>query len=193
MTYARYYKVREKYRKLRSFQTARLLYDITVLFCQRYIDKRSRTFDQMVQAARSGVQNIAEGSVVYATSKLSGIKLMQVARASLEELRLDFEDFLRQRGLALWHAKNTYRKSLMLANCKDVDSVRRWIQQTVAKQMSVEPQKQILNRKTQYAEFSANVALVFLAIACRLLDRNISKLVENYRNYGEFYNFNNRN
>ena len=87
------------YRKLKSFQVAQLVYDLTVRFCDRYIDKRSRTRDQMVQAARSGVQNIAEGSEVSGTSKKMEIKLTQVARASLEELRLDYEDFLRQRGL----------------------------------------------------------------------------------------------
>jgi four helix bundle protein len=85
------------YRNLKSFQVAQLVYDITVRFCSRYIEKKSRTTDQMVQAARSGVQNIAEGSLASATSKKMEIKLTQVARASLEELRLDYEDFLRHR------------------------------------------------------------------------------------------------
>ncbi len=79
-----------------------MVYDATVLFCDRFVDKRSRTHDQMVQAARSGVQNIAEGSMASATSKRTELKLTGVARASLEELLLDFEDFLRQRGLKLW-------------------------------------------------------------------------------------------
>jgi restriction system protein len=90
------------YRKLRSFLTAQIVYDATVIFCNRFIDKRSRTFDQMIQAARSGVQNIAEGSMASATSKKTELKLTGVARASLEELLLDYEDFLRQRGLKLW-------------------------------------------------------------------------------------------
>jgi len=90
------------YRKLRSFQTAQLVYDGTVIFCGRFVDKRSRTHDQMVQAARSGVQNIAEGSMASATSKKTELKLTGVARASLEELLLDYEDFLRQRGLRIW-------------------------------------------------------------------------------------------
>jgi len=77
------------YRKLRSFQCAHLVYDATVLFCDRFVDKRSRTRDQMVQAARSGVQNIAEGSMASATSKKIELKLTGVARASLEELLLD--------------------------------------------------------------------------------------------------------
>ena len=90
------------YRKLRSFQTAQQVYDATVVFCKRFVDPRSRTRDQMVQAARSGVQNIAEGSMASATSKKTELKLTGVARASLEELLLDYEDFLRQRGLRIW-------------------------------------------------------------------------------------------
>ena len=94
------------YRNLKSFQVAQLVYDVTARFCDRYIDRRSRTHDQMVQAARSGVQNIAEGSQAAGTSKKTELKLTNVARASLEELRLDFEDFLRQRGLPLWDRKD---------------------------------------------------------------------------------------
>jgi four helix bundle suffix protein len=90
------------YRKLRSFQCAQLAYDATVIFCNRFVDKRSRTRDQMVQAARSGVQNIAEGSMASATSKKTELKLTGVAQASLEELLLDYEDFLRQRGSRIW-------------------------------------------------------------------------------------------
>src|SRR5213593_124517 len=90
------------YRQLKSFQHAELVYDATVKFCDRFIDPRSRTHDQMVQAARSGRQNIAEGSQASGTSKKFELKLVGVARASLEELLLDYEDFLRQRGLALW-------------------------------------------------------------------------------------------
>lgn len=90
------------FRKLRSFQCAQLAYDGTIIFCDRFIDKRSRTHDQMVQAARSGTQNIAEGSLASATSKKTELKLTGVARASLGELLLDFEDFLRQKKLRQW-------------------------------------------------------------------------------------------
>jgi len=90
------------YRNLKSFQHAELVYDATVQFCDRFIDKRSRTHDQMVQAARSGRQNIAEGSQASGTSKKTELKLVGVARASLEELLLDYEDFLRHRALPLW-------------------------------------------------------------------------------------------
>ena len=90
------------YRKLRSFQTTTVIYDATVSFCDRFMDKRSRTVDQMVQAARSGRQNIAEGSRATATSSQTELRLINVARASLDELLLDYEDFLRQRGLRQW-------------------------------------------------------------------------------------------
>jgi restriction system protein len=90
------------YRRLRSFQVTEIIYDGTVAFCDRFVDKRSRTHDQMVQAARSGRQNIAEGSRASATSSQTELRLVNVARASLDELLLDYEDFLRQRGLRLW-------------------------------------------------------------------------------------------
>jgi four helix bundle suffix protein len=90
------------YKDLKSFQHAELVYDATVKFCDRFVDRKSRTHDQMVQAARSGRQNIAEGSQASGTSKKMELKLVGVARASLEELLLDYQDFLRQRGLTLW-------------------------------------------------------------------------------------------
>lgn len=94
------------YRKLKSFQTATLVYDLTVEFCKTYGSDRSyksyRTNDQMIQAARSGRQNIAEGCQASGTSKKTELKLINVARASLEELLLDYEDFLRQNSLPLW-------------------------------------------------------------------------------------------
>lgn len=90
------------YENLLSFQKARIVYDATVLFCDRYVDKFSRTRDQMVQAARSGKQNILEGSQASGTSREAEIKLVNVARASLEELLEDYRDFLRVRGAVLW-------------------------------------------------------------------------------------------
>ena len=90
------------YEKLRSYQMSVIVYDATVKFCDRFIDPKSRTHDQMVQAARSGNKNIAEGSQVSGTSKKIELKLTGVARASLEELLGDYKDFLRQRGLAEW-------------------------------------------------------------------------------------------
>ena len=90
------------YRDLQSYQMAEIVYDATVVFCARFIDRRARTHDQMVQAARSGKQNIAEGCMASGTSKKTELKLIGVARASLEELLLDFQDYLRQHRLPLW-------------------------------------------------------------------------------------------
>ena len=90
------------YRDLKSYQMAEIVHDATLIFCDRFIDKRSRTHDQMVQAARSGKQNIAEGSMASGTSKKTELKLIGVARASLEELLVDYQDYLRQHSLSLW-------------------------------------------------------------------------------------------
>jgi len=111
------------FRKLRSFQCARVVYDGTVIFCDRFIDKKSRTHDQMVQAARSGVQNIAEGSMASATSKKIEMKLTGIARASLRELLLDYEDFLRQRKLCQWD-KNDPRSLAVRGKFKEYKSDR---------------------------------------------------------------------
>jgi four helix bundle suffix protein len=90
------------YRELRSFQTSTIIYDATYWFCEKFLDRRSRTVDQMVQAARSGRQNIAEGSRAAATTSQTELRLVNVARASLEELLLDYEDFIRQRRQMQW-------------------------------------------------------------------------------------------
>jgi four helix bundle protein len=117
------------YRKLKSFQVAQLAYDVTVRFCDRYIEKRRRTHDQMVQAARSGVQNIAEGSQASGTSRKMELKLTNVARASLEELRLDYEDYLRHRALAQWPS---YYPALMRFKSRrraTLEQVRAWVEE----------------------------------------------------------------
>ena len=92
------------YRRLASFQAATLIYDATYWFCEKFVNSRSRTVDQMVKAARSGRQNIAEGSRAAATSSQTELRLVNVARASMEELLLDYEDYLRHRNLPLWAA-----------------------------------------------------------------------------------------
>jgi four helix bundle suffix protein len=90
------------YRQLLSYQKAEIVFDVTFRFCQRFLIRPDRTIDQMVQAARSGKQNIVEGSQASGTSKEAEIKLTGVARASLEELLTDYRDFLRVRDLRLW-------------------------------------------------------------------------------------------
>jgi four helix bundle suffix protein len=116
------------YRKLKSFQVSQLVFDITVRFVELYVNRFSRTCDQMVQAARSGVQNIAEGSVASGTSKKTELKLTNVARASLEELRLDYEDFLRQRGLPLWEPEHPALQRFKAKRCSSLEELREWVE-----------------------------------------------------------------
>jgi four helix bundle suffix protein len=130
------------YRKLKSFQIAQLIYDVTVQFCNRYIDRRSRTHDQMVQAARSGVQNIAEGSQASGTSKKFELKLTSVARASLEELKLDYQDFLRQRNLPKLSPDNPALTRFKKRRCAVLQDVQQWVAEERALQQEHELQEE---------------------------------------------------
>ena len=176
------------YRKLKSFQMAQLIYDITVRFCDRYINKRSRTHDQMVQAARSGVQNIAEGSQASGTSKKTELKLTNVARASLEELRLDYEDFLRQRGLPIWERDDPRRQSLIDRRCATADEVAQWVQEEHDRGQNgpCGPHGQKLSAQSTYPEIAANAALILLAVVCSLLDRQIAAQAKAFETEGGF-------
>ncbi|MBA2728336.1 MAG: four helix bundle protein, partial [Parachlamydiaceae bacterium] len=140
------------YRQLKTFILARLIFDITVRFCKQFVSKFSRTTDQMVQAARSGVQNIAEGSQAAGTSKKTELKLTGVARASLEELKLDFEDFLRQHNLILWGFSDRRRKELISKRIETADHFALWV-------------KKIGERdKEDIREIAANGMLVLLNV-----------------------------
>ncbi len=179
------------YRKLKSFRVAQLVFDITVRFCERYIEKRSRTHDQMVQAARSGVQNIAEGSQASGTSKKTELKLTNVVRASLEELRLDYEDFLRQRGLQLWDRDNPRRQSLIDRRCATADEVAVWVREEHDRGQC--GQSGLCGQSGQkepstptYPELAANAALVLLAVACSLLDRQLAAQAAAFETEGGF-------
>lgn len=97
---------RGNFRDLIAFQKSECIYDITVLFTRKYLSKGDRTIDQIIQAARSGKQNIAEGCAASTTSRETEIKLLNVAKASLQELLLDFEDYLRINGLKQWQVDN---------------------------------------------------------------------------------------
>lgn len=158
------------YRKLITFQLARLIYDITLRFCDKFIRTGSRTHDQMVQAARSGVQNIAEGSQTSGTSKKTELKLTNVARASLEELRLDYEDFLRQNNLPKWNFNET--------RCKEVVN-RRF---STANEFVLWAKEQNVN----VAERAANGMLVLINVACSLLDRQIASQAKAFETEGGF-------
>lgn len=154
------------YRKLKSFVVARLVYDLTARFCDRYISLRSRTHDQMVQAARSGDQNIAEGSRFSGTSLKMEIKLTNIARGSLDELRCDYEDYLRQRGLEEWPRTDTRRQSLVGARLKTAAEVAQWVAATCRNADGT-------YRREAFPAVSANAALVLIGVASSLLRRQI--------------------
>jgi four helix bundle suffix protein len=190
------------YRKLKSFQVAQLVYDVTVRFCDRYIDKFSRTRDQMVQAARSGVQNIAEGSQASATSKKTELKLTQVARASLEELKLDYEDFLRQRGLATLEPNHPVLKRFKMYKPQTVDAFAAWVKEE--RKRSTDRQGQTQTNKDSPSDepsvpvgespcssltsacLAANGALSLLNLAGYFLDRQVERLAQDFESQGGF-------
>ena len=187
------------YRNLKSFQVAQLVYDVTVRFCDRYIDRRSRTVDQMVQAARSGVQNIAEGSQASGTSKKMELKLTNVARASLEELRLDYEDFLRQRGLDLWPPNHPALMRFKAKRCATLDEVSAWVKEERSRtRTNTDEQGQSTGASSSVpvsvgpceppasAVLVANAALSLLNLACYLLDRQLAAQATAFENEGGF-------
>jgi len=159
------------YRDLKSYQQATIIYDFTVEFCDRYIDKKSRTTDQMVQAARSGKQNIVEGSTER-TSKKSELYLLGVARASFQELLEDFEDFLRQRSLTQW-GKNDLRALEVRNLYKSNQSY-----QSNQTDRSDWTNRSYLTYKSYLtnSEIAANVAICLINQANFLLDRQIKAL-----------------
>ncbi len=177
------------YRKLKSFQISQLVYDVTVRFCNRFIDKKSRTHDQMVQAARSGVQNIAEGSQASATSKKIELKLTSIARASLEELKLDYEDFLRHRKLIKWEKNNPLRQELIDLRCETADDVAKWVKVKSGHRGPCGHSGHFTEstKSTSSTEaVSANAALVLIAVACSLLDRQVAFLADSFEKDGGF-------
>jgi four helix bundle suffix protein len=187
------------YRNLKSFQVAQLVYDVTVRFCDRYIDPRSRTHDQMVQAARSGVQNIAEGSQASGTSKKMEMKLTNVARASLEELRLDYEDYLRQRGMEMWPPNHPALMRFKAKRCAKLEDVQSWVVEelrrartnTDAQGQSVEANSSVSVGAGPCSSLSspvlvANAALSLLNLACYLLDRQLASQAAAFEKEGGF-------
>lgn len=184
------------FRNLKSFQVAQLLYDVTVRFCDRYIEKRSRTHDQMVQAARSGVQNIAEGSVASGTSKKMELKLTNIARASLQELRLDYEHFLRQRALTLWSPDDPRRVALVTRRCQTADEVARWVKEIAQQEWRKIQNGQhgqtgssissIRSIQDLYAQTAANAAHVLAGVAMALLDRQLHAQARAFEHVGGF-------
>jgi four helix bundle suffix protein len=156
------------YRELLSYQKAEVVYDLTYHFCQRFLDRHDRTIDQMVQAARSGKQNIVEGCKASGTSKETEIKLTNVARASLEELLVDYQDFLRVRELRLWD--------------KDSKEARYVRQLGNTSHVTYETYRAFC--ETRPAEVVANIALCLVHQTNYLLDQQIRRLEQDFLREG---------
>ncbi|MBW2478692.1 MAG: four helix bundle protein [Deltaproteobacteria bacterium] len=158
------------FHSLKSYQMAEIVFDATVAFCDRWISRRSRTHDQMVQAARSGRQNIAEGSVASGTSKKIELKLVGIARASLEELLLDYQDFLRQRDLPLWekdHPEAQKVRKLAYASDRSYRTYKTYIESSAA-------------------EVAANALICLIHQSNYLLDRQLRQLEKRFLDQGGF-------
>ena len=156
------------YQDLLSYRKSLIVYDTTVQFCKRFLDKRDRTVDQMVQAARSGKQNIIEGSMASGTSKEMEIKLMNVARASLEELLEDYRDSLRNNGGILWDK-----------NSKEAQFVR---QQGNKPDTSYTTYRTYI--ETRPGDVVANIIICLIHQANYLLDQQIRQLEQAFLKEG---------
>ncbi len=149
------------YRNLITFQKAEIIYDGTVYFTTRFFNKYDRTVSQMVQAARSGKQNIVEASIVSGTSKETEIKLTNVSRASLEELLIDYEDFLRVQKLPVWNRDHRLVKRIQELN------------KSVPKP-TYETFKNAIEHESP--EICANTMIILIKITTWLLDRQLRSL-----------------
>lgn len=156
------------YQDLLAYRKAEIVYDLTFHFCQRFLHRGDRTIDQMVQAARSGKQNIAEGSKASVTSSEMELKLTNVARASLEELLVDYGDYLRTRGHGQWDK-----------NSREALYVRR---------LGRNPQETFADYRefveSRPAETVANIAICLLHQTNYLLDRYLRRLQEDFTKRG---------
>lgn len=156
------------YKKLLSYQKTVVIYDITFRFCERFLRKSERTNDQMLQAARSGKQNIVEGTKASGTSRQTEIRLLDVARSSLEELLEDYQDFLRVRDLPLWDKDS-----------KEAQFVRK-LGRTAGE--TFETYREFC--ETRPAEIVANIAICLIHQANYLLDRQIRRAEQTFLSEG---------
>ena len=196
------------YKKLRTYKLGNLIYDATAAFCARYLNRKDRTYDQMVQAARSGVANIIEGSEASATSKRTEIKLTNVAKSSQEELLSDYQTFLRQRGLPEWTADSPAAQAVRRARPKTLDQLRQLMAALVAdfallpesqsrdcrtcrtsrtSQTELAQAKDAAARKaSRKAEVAGNVMLCLINQETYLLARQIARQATDFEKDGGF-------
>jgi len=155
---------RGDYQTLLSFQKAEVIYDITFRFAHKYLSRGDRTVDQMIQSARSGKQNILEGSKAALTSKETEIKLTNVARASLEELLADYRDYLRTRDHTIWDK-----------DCKEAQYVRKLGRKTP---QTYEDYREFV--ETRPPEVIANIAICLIHQTNYLLDQQLRRLEDDF-------------
>ena len=171
------------YAKLVTYKLGNLIYDATTAFCDRYINIKDRTHDQMVQAARSGVINIMEGSEASATSKKSELKLTNVAKASQEELLGDYMAFLRQRNLPIWSADSVEAKTVRNTRPGTLAQLR----QLMGNMVSDKSDRSDRSDKTLLKqEVAANTMICLINQETYLLGRQITKLAMNFKENGGF-------
>jgi four helix bundle suffix protein len=156
------------YRNLITYQKAEIIYDATIYFTNRFFRKYDRTIDQMVQSARSGKQNIAEASMASGTSKETEIKLTNVARASLEELLLDYEDFLRTNKFEIWGKEHRLVRRL-----RELNRTPNANYETFRKAI-----------ENENPEICANVMIGLINLTTYLLNKQIKSLEEAFLNEG---------
>lgn len=173
------------YERLRSYKVAEAVYDATVVFCNRFIDKRSRTHDQMVQAARSGVRNISEGSGAAATSRKTEMKLTNVARASLsDELAKDYKSFLIQHGLRVWHKDSPEARTMRDRLKHDVAPVLPPAPQGVVRLIGLAGLSEFVAKADP--ELAANAMLCAVNQAAYLLRRQMESQSREFLAHGGF-------
>ena len=165
------------YSKLVTYKLGLLIYDATAAFCEHYFDRKDRTFDQMVQAARSGVANIVEGSQASAASKKTELKLTNVAKASQEELLEDYRSFLRQRTLPIWEPESETAKIIRQARPENLPQLRQLMALLVSDQSDKNAVKQ---------EVAANTMICLINQETFLLARQISRLAADFEKDGGF-------
>ena len=168
------------YKKLRTYKLGNLIYDATAAFCAQYLDRKDRTYDQMVQAARSGVANIIEGSEASATSKKTELKLTNVAKASQEELLSDYQAFLRQRGLPEWELDSPAIQTLRSVKPETLNQLRQLMAALVA-DSALRSDKAALK-----AEVAGNVMIGLIKQETYLLEHQIARLAADFERGGGF-------
>ena len=156
------------YKNLITYQKSEIIYDGTIYFTRRFFQKYDRTIDQMVQAARSGKQNIVEASMASATSKETEIKLTNVARASLEELKIDYQDFLRTQKLPIWGKDHRLTERFRELN-KTPNAIYATYQKAI---------------EHEQPEICANSMLCLINIVSYLLAQQIKSLEKSFMNEG---------